>query len=234
MTKRNVFSIVLSFLFFQALLAQEKKDSLVMQFHLRFDATQLVANQEYVSKNNDTLQIETFRFYISNIEIQYEDKTIFKPKNCYHLIDLASLESQRIPLNLFLRKPIQKIIFTIGIDSLASVSGALGGDLDPAKGMYWAWQSGYINMKMEGKSPSCKTRKNEFQFHIGGYLKPNNAMRIIDIPILKTHIATEIIVGVDVAKLFDTIDLKTINSIMIPGKQAMKIADYSTQFFQIE
>ena len=83
------------------------------------------------------------------------------------------------------KKNIKSISFCIGIDSLASVSGALSGDLDPSNGMYWAWQSGYINMKIEGTSSSCKTRKNSFNFHIGGYLKPYNAIKKIEIPINK-------------------------------------------------
>jgi hypothetical protein len=33
-----------------------------------------------------------------------------------------------------------QIQFQLGIDSLTNVSGAMGGDLDPTKGMYWTWQ----------------------------------------------------------------------------------------------
>ncbi len=234
MTKRNGFYIVLSLLFFQVLMAQQRNDSLIMQFHLRYDATPLASNQKYVSKNNDTLQIETFRFYISNIAIHYADNTVFKPKNRYHLIDLELPQSQRFPIDLYSKKQINTITFSIGIDSLANVSGALGGDLDPTKGMYWAWQSGFINMKMEGKSPSCNTRKNAFQFHIGGYVKPNNAIREIVIPMPKTQITNAISVTVNLAKLFDAIDLKKTNSIMIPGKEAMNIADLATKIFSIE
>jgi len=48
------------------------------------------------------------------------------------------------------------------VDSLANVSGAMSNDLDATKGMYWSWQSGFINLKIEGKSASCKTRKINF------------------------------------------------------------------------
>ena len=227
-----MFYLLLSFLFFQGLLGQEKKDSLVMQLHLRFEKSQLVANQKYVSKTNDTLQIDTFRFYISNIEIQYADQTISKPKNNYHLVDLDFPETQRIPIDSYSKKSIQKITFAIGVDSLANVSGALAGDLDPSKGMYWAWQSGYINMKIEGKSPSCKTRKNQFQFHIGGYLKPNNAMRKVILMANTSKPTLDVVV--DLAAIFSKISLATTNSIMIPGKQAMQIADDSVNLFHLE
>ena len=127
-------------------------------------------------------------------------------------------------------KTISKVSFSVGIDSLTSVSGALEGDLDPTKGMYWAWQSGYINMKLEGRSSSCKTRKNEFQFHIGGYMKPNYAMRKVILEPKKSNFTVEI--NVDVAELFSKLELSKINSVMVPGTQAMQIADYSVTMFK--
>ena len=99
--------------------------------------------------------------------------------------------------------------------------------------MYWAWQSGFINMKIEGTSNSCVTRKNQFQFHIGGYKKPNYAMRKIKL-IANQNTKNEVSVTVDLAKLFNEIDLKQNNSIMIPGKEALKIADLSTKIFSLE
>ena len=106
----------------------------------------------------------------------------------------------------------------------------MAGDLDPTKGMYWAWQSGYINMKMEGKSSSCKTRKNEFQFHIGGYMKPNYAMRKVELVSKNQNLN----ITIDVAEFFSELKLSETNSIMIPGKKAMKLADYSIKMFKIE
>jgi hypothetical protein len=41
-------------------------------------------------------------------------------------------------------------------------------------------------------------------------------------------------IKVDLAKLFSKIALSEINSIMIPGKQAMEIADKSIQMFSLE
>jgi len=98
--------------------------------------------------------------------------------------------------------------------------------------MYWAWQSGYINMKIEGKSHSCKTRKNQFQFHIGGYLSPNYAKRTIELNYNKS--TSNIDLDVDLAVLFSKMQMKESNTVMIPGKEAMTIADYSTLMFQFE
>ena len=222
------------FLFSFGIDAQIKRDSLVMQIQFKYGASPLEHNKKYMTKS-DTLEIETVKFYLSNIEIEFDDQSKIKPKSYYQLINWENPKSWLIPIAKNQNKIISKITFNIGLDTTASVSGALAGDLDPANGMYWAWQSGYINMKIEGKSNSCKTRKNQFQFHLGGYLKPNYALRKIEIPIQKNQIPnSEIKIIADIGNLFSEISLKETNSIMIPGQAAMEIADLSAKIFSVE
>jgi hypothetical protein len=224
--------ICITSLFVQLSFAQNAKDSLVMHLHLKFDNQDFEWNKKYISAKNDSLQIDLFKFYISSISVEFSDGSIFTEQNSYHLIDSENPKSLQIPLCLNKKSSIKKVVFNLGIDSLASTSGALGGDLDPTKGMYWAWQSGYINLKIEGKSSSCKTRKNEFQFHIGGYLKPNYAMREI---VLEPNNRTSTLdINADLAAIFSEIALSKTNSIMIPGKQAMEIADFSVKMFTLK
>jgi hypothetical protein len=159
-----------------------------------------------------------------------EDGTIFQEKNSFHLLDLENPASLQFSLSPLPQKKVHFLRFNLGIDSLTSVSGALEGDLDPTNGMYWAWQSGYINFKIEGKSPSCKTRKNEFHFHVGGYMQPFYAIQKMKLSV--EHIDNEkITIGMDWAKLFEEIPLSKQNSIMIPGKEAMQIAQWATKMF---
>ncbi|MFN3755080.1 MbnP family protein [Flavobacterium sp.] len=209
----------------------QSKDSLRVNFKVNFDQFPLELNKQYISSNKDTVAITTFKFYISNIEIQYADKTVFKEKNVHHLLDLENPNSLQIPITKKNDRIISKVTFNIGIDSLTNTSGALDGDLDPTKGMYWAWQSGYINLKIEGKSPSCKTRKNEFQFHLGGYLQPYYAMRK---KVINVNGNGNVNIGIDVAVFLAEINLAQTNSIMIPGKSAMDLSDVSTKMFYLE
>lgn len=213
------------------LLAQNKSDSLAVNFHLEFNKLPLELKKNYVSATNDTLTIETFRCYISNIQIQYKDNSVFSQKKSYHLLDFDNSNSFQIPITKKSDKLISKITFNIGVDSLSNTAGAMTGDLDPVKGMYWAWQSGYINMKIEGKSSSCKTRKNEFQFHIGGYMKPNYTMRKVEIKVNSTN---EINIAIDLKDFFANLFLSKTNSVMIPGKLAMQLADESVKMFRLE
>ena len=220
-------------LFCGASWSQSKTDSLGLHLALEFNKKALVLSDNYVSAAKDTLTLETFRCYISGIEILYNDHTVFKESNSYHLLDMANPESFYIPLTKKSDKSIATVFFNIGIDSLTNTSGAMGGDLDPAKGMYWAWQSGYINMKIEGKSPSCSIRKNEFQFHLGGYLQPYYAMRRIKFSMDKKA-DSDITIGIDLYPFFSNIDLSETNSVIVPGKTAMKLSDYATKMFYLQ
>lgn len=207
----------------------QERDSVAIGFHFRFGKETLQVGPIYVSDQKDTLSISTFKCYVSGIRLFYADGT-YITNNDHHLLDVENEETLQFKVGGNPAKSISKIVFNVGVDSLASVSGALSGDLDPTKGMYWAWQSGFINMKIEGKSHSCKTRNNEFQFHIGGYLEPHYALREI---VLENPGNSRSII-VDLATLFTKIELSTTNSIMIPGKKAMEIADYSQRMFRIE
>lgn len=209
--------------------AQEKKDSLFLHLNLKFKTEQLVRNKNYISESKDTLEIEVFRFYISNIKLYFSDSTTFSEENSYHLVDIENPNSLRIPIAKKYGKSISKLTFSVGVDSLANVSGAMSGDLDPTKGMYWAWQSGFINMKIEGKSSSCKTRKNAFQFHIGGYMKPNYAIRTIELKPINSNFEF----NVDIAEFFKDIKLSENNSIMIPSSKAMELADKTVGMFSV-
>ena len=108
--------------------------------------------------SGDSIKIETFKFYMSGIELWNDDKKVFEEINSFHLIDASIPGSLNLLFVVSLNLNYDKIKFNIGIDSTANVSGAMSGDLDPTKGMYWTWQSGYINFKLEGNEGILKAR----------------------------------------------------------------------------
>jgi hypothetical protein len=206
--------------------------------------------QWVMSKKGDSIQFDNIRFYLSNIEFVREDKSIIKDTAIAHLIDVFEPNTLKIDLQKIDFSQVKTMRFNIGIDSSTNVSGALGGDLDPQKGMYWAWQSGYINMKIEGRSPQCKHRKNVFQYHIGGYLQPFYSMRSVELPVNARNTEGVSIVGtnpksetrnpkftvvlrIDFSKFFEQINIANLNSIMMPCAEAMQLADYSVNMFSI-
>lgn len=208
---------------------QNDKDSVVIHIKPMWNKEAFFLDSTYVSTTKDIIKITALKFYISNLTSTTEDKNATRDRA--FLIDFEDKNS----LSIFTKKQkntsLKKIEFHIGVDSIASVSGALSGDLDPSKGMYWAWQSGYINLKIEGSSPSCNTRKNEFQFHVGGYQKPFYALQTIS---LKVNNSKEFTIVVDVAKFFENIALRETNSVLIPGNKAIELAKKSATMFYLE
>ena len=190
-----------------------------------------LSDTAYSWNKSDTLKIESLKFYISLIELSNQSKTVWKEENSFHLIDAANKKSTIIVLNIPKNLVFTELIFKLGIDSLTNVSGALGGDLDPTKGMYWTWQSGYINFKLEGKSNVCKTRNNAFKFHLGGYQFPNNALQTIRLGVNAT---TSVEVFVDIENFFQEIDLSSQNHIMSPGKDAVQLSEKVSHLFYIK
>ena len=176
-------------------------------------------NQAYsLSTATDSVRIETLKFYVSNIRLLKQEKEVYQSLQ-FDLIDFE----KKSQLSFYIPKKtdFDVLVFDVGIDSLTNVSGVKGMDLDPTQGMYWTWQSGYVNFKLEGTSNLCKTRNHQFQFHIGGYLVPYVAVQEIRLPVTSTSIIN---VQIDVKEFLNQIDLSTMNQIMSPGEKALQIA----------
>ncbi|MBP7810061.1 MAG: hypothetical protein KA163_12265 [Bacteroidia bacterium] len=203
-----------------------KTEPITIVFTPKFGSEVLVPEKNYfLPAINDSVSISVFRFYVSDVCFLKKGKVVSIDKNRFHLLDLENQLKINIQSNL---KDFDAIRFNIGIDSTTNSGGVKGGDLDPTKNMYWAWQSGYINFKLEGKSKVCKTRNNVFQYHIGGYSYPNNSLQTVTIPI--NHSAS-ININFDLEKLLSGIGLQTTNEIMSPSAKAMQVAKlYKTVF----
>lgn len=118
--------------------------------------------------------------------------------------------------------------FGIGIDSVINTSGAFGGNLDPTNDVYWSWQSGYINMKLEGEIIAPRLRK--FEYHLGGYTSPFAAHQSSSVfPINNvTEIHINLLTFLEGSQKID------IYKTMSPSKQSVKLSELLTQFFYVE
>jgi len=121
----------------------------------------------------DSIKISKCAIYLTNFKFYNQTQLVFVDTNQAHLIDL--LDPNPIQFNIPKNQVYNRVEFNIGVDSSTSVAGILTGDLDPRMGMYWAWQSGYINFKLEGV---LNTKVQQpFQYHIGGYAGKLNAIQ---------------------------------------------------------
>jgi hypothetical protein len=202
-----------------------------ISFSPTFGDDRLELNRSYFLPNGvDFFELSTLKFYISDLTFWDENKLVHALQRKYFLVDLDNPKSLTIDLNT--NQPIEykTIKFKVGIDSATSVSGAMGDDLDPTNGMYWTWQSGYINAKIEGTSTNCPARKNKFQFHLGGYSTPFYGMREIELIVSSQE---KWAIELDFIQFFNSLDLSKTYQIMSPNAKAMQMATDLQSLFKI-
>ncbi|MEN9944039.1 MAG: hypothetical protein RLZZ91_2040, partial [Bacteroidota bacterium] len=128
------------------------------------------------------LHVELLKCYVGHIEIlDINRQVIGKDSVAYRLLDFSNRNSLNfsIPIN---NQKASYIRLTLGVDSVTNAAGVHCCALDPANGMYWSWQSGYIQFKLEGKEKDG----NALNLHLGGFSNANMSSITDEIPILRT------------------------------------------------
>ncbi len=184
------------------------------------NGSQISLNQHYFSTElNDSIFISKLKFYISNIALLNNDKVVYKNSGGVYLLnaeDSLSLQFD-VPQNL----QFNRIQFGPGIDSVTNTSGALDGALDPLMGMYWTWQSGYINFKMEGFVGNLEQEDKKFEYHLGGYSDKNNAYKLVEFPVQAN---SDIQFQMPIDLIFKNIFLEKKYNIMSPSSIAVSLS----------
>jgi hypothetical protein len=105
--------------------------------------------------SNDSIQLDQLKFYIGT-----KDEKV-------HFFDLED----SLTHTLILHQPEDSTLLFFGMDSLANTQGRLDGPFDPLLGMYWAWNTGYIQIKISGVLWTS-VQSFPFEYHVGGYRQP--------------------------------------------------------------
>lgn len=146
---------------------------------------EILALNQPVQVNDCSFQLEQARFYLSKFEFYQNGHLVAAdPVNAY-LVDLELDSTRKLIFPDVDPSGVDEIRFLFGIDSVTNTSGAMSGALDPMHGMYWSWQSGYINCKLEGTF--IKPKREAFQLHLGGYAFPFSGARQISLKKNRTN-----------------------------------------------
>ncbi len=181
----------------------------------------------------ETVRISTLRFYFTDLRLTYTDGTTYAAPAGYQLVDAEDSASWVLPLPAAPRGAVVALGFTVGVDSATNAAGVLGGALDPIHGMYWAWQSGYINAKLEGTTPSRPAAvRHAFSFHVGGYARPFATRRIVRLARATATSADTLTVCADVARWLAGAPLATTPDVLTPGPAAAAHADRAARMFR--
>lgn len=203
----------------------------------------LLFGSVYQTSLGEDISLHTFKYYISNISFKEAGTTneIIAPET-YHLVDHSDPTTYSFILNLPAVQ-LSQIRFLLGVDSTKNVSGAQSGDLDPAKEMFWTWNSGYIMAKLEGSSSFSSEVENAVTYHIGGFRTGENVTRqiVLDFPAgehlaLVDHKTADVFIRADALKWFSGVNALRIEehpTCTTPGSLATSIAGNYANMFSI-
>lgn len=224
----------------------EKDHNLVLHFQpvVQYDSNKMEFDQPYVNFFGQSFRVSKFQFYIHGIALINTDSgrvfTISADK--YFLVDCKDSASARIQIAVLPYK-YNRIAFIVGVDSARNVSGAQTGALDPALGMFWSWNSGYVMAKMEGTSPSSQQAGNRFEYHIGGFKEPDNVIKPVTLLFpfgesidLQPGKTTEMTIAADVYDWFynpHDIRLNVVPFIHSPGPLAKQVSENYSKMFTV-
>lgn len=198
-----------------------------LRFNLYYAKNEIVKGEKIFLENDNWITFSKLKFFAGNPTCFENGKVISDFRNQYYLVDFA--DSAGLEVGLDLPSSTDSLCISIGTDSITNVSGIYEGALDPLNGMYWAWNSGYINYKIEGSSSYVLNEDRKFEFHVGGYISPNATVRQICI----TLYSEDIILNIDLSKVMEPNLLNDTPSITIPGKNANAFANgFKESFYQ--
>jgi hypothetical protein len=183
-----------------------------IQLSIRCNQQPITLHNHIPLKTGERIQIDKLKFYLKDINA-----------NKMYLVDLDK------DTNYTLISSDSCIHVQLGTDSVINVAGVLSGPFDPLEGMYWAWNSGYINFKCEGIYIDTEAVKHPFSYHLGGYQSPNQTHRFLQ---FKSN-SNSAIVELDLMNWLSTMFKEVGYNLMTPGSAAVKSIDGLLPYFKL-
>lgn len=216
---------------------EQSPPGVTVRFQPVFNGKKIVLGQSFRIQQQDSCSLQTLRFYLSHFVFFKNDRVVFEEKNSYHLLDLEDANTLVLGFETAQSLDFDQVGFMLGIDSLTHIAGAMGGDLDPTKGMFWTWQSGYINCKLEGFAEKSPARNHEFQFHLGGYLAPFQTVQEVRLNVSKAWPTVQTLpdleLQLDLAPFFKQVNWAEKHNIMSPSKEAVAMSKILANSFSL-
>ena len=211
---------VLAFCFFLSK-ANGQKQHVALDFRPVFGNESIIPGKMYCfGSDKNHVSVTVMKWYVSRLRCYRNGKLVFEDAGNY-LIDMNNKTSLVRETAISADTAFDEIRFNFGIDDTINNEGVGEGDLDPTKGMYWTWQSGYINMKLEGAYQSGSKPAESFEFHLGGFLKPYAAFQEVTI---HRNASPNLIITADVKKFFEALVPDEMQSVMSPGEKAVALS----------
>lgn len=224
----------------------ESQGTVALRFDARAGNQSLVFNTgTYTNSLGSQFSVTEFSYFVTNVRLNGTGGTFTEP-NSYHIINEKTAATRQFTINNVKAGTYSSITFLVGVDSARNVSGAQTGALDPAgaaAGMFWSWDTGYIQAKLEGTSPqsgATGTSAGTLIYHIGGFSGTNSGLRTVTLnfpqPLtVKSRATSSAYLSADVVKWFGSgtsaINVSSLYFLMSINADSKKIADNYAQMF---
>lgn len=214
------------------------KNELKIEFiHTVDNQTLTLDTYRYFNPLGQDYTITKFKYYISDITLLNNNQNSSLSQDVF-LINEEDPNSKKISIPKMKDGEYTHISFVLGVDSLRNCSGAQSGTLDPIHAMFWTWNTGYIFLKLEGKSSASSAPGNIFEYHIGGYKEPANCIQKINLklkhPLVFSNPSVQsIFIQVNVAEILRqpmAIDFKTLPSVTDSRNAVLMSSNYKDMF----
>ena len=221
------------FLFVGEIVLAQK--NIYVKFEAIANGKKIVLNDSsYTNNFGEKYTVNKLKFYIS--KFHFVQKSNFSYKFNINLIDISKNDSFKI---IAPKNDVLGIQFQVGVDSILNCSGAQAGALDPLNDMFWTWNSGYVNFKLEGTSSASIADKQRIEQHIGGYKFPYSTQRNATLKLSNINFTQNktITIQIDLDKYWDgenKISIAKTPVIASPGEQAKNAADNFIKMFSIK
>lgn len=182
-----------------------------VRVELTIHGVPVTLNQWYKQSFGDSVYMNELKFYM------------VLPNDSLVLVDASEQASLHLP---YFPHDDETVLLRIGMDSVMNTSGRLDGPYDPLLGMYWAWNTGYTQLKCKGIV--CRDGKQyPFEYHLGGYRFPyatsiQTWVRFKEGQTLFIHLE----------HFLSNLPVKTQPKIMLPGALAYQLFVKFTEGFQ--
>ena len=120
----------------------------------------------YTNAFGNKYSVTLLEYYISGA-VLVSDKNDSVSLGNYTLINEARSDKKSFSFGSVPAANYTKLVFNLGIPYDRNHTGLQDGDLDPAMGMIWDWNTGYIFMKHEGKFTDSIGVDQSLLFHYG-------------------------------------------------------------------
>lgn len=203
-------------------------------------------DSSYTNDAGEQMQINKCLFYTSGWKAVINNRKKNKQpdtlllSDAHYLMDINEPNSLKLPFTIAAN--CEQVIFTLGVDSIKNTTGIQTGVLDPARGMFWTWRTGYIMARMQGTSSVANTAGKRFSYDVGGFESPYNTVRTITLKLAELHrfeknTKNPIYIQMDLSSWFNgkhKISIAQTPNCHNAGKLAMQLADNYQHMFQIQ